>query len=193
MPTPTASGPAIGSADNPIVMMYLSPEEAEFADIDAASEEIENLFHQEYEELTIKLLPTYNMDSIRDALCNGDAHVGVLDSFTYLEITQQDCQVEAELVWSAYEDIKWGGEFLIRASDTSIQELADIEGKTLCIPDYSSTSGWVIPSLEIKAALGEPEVVFREIIEAGGHNEVPLAVFRGDCDVGSAYYDVREA
>lgn len=191
--TPTTSGLAIGSADNPIVMMYLSPEEAEFADIDAASEEIENLFHQEYPDLTIKLLPTNNMDSIRDALCNGDAHVGLLDSFTYLEITQEGCPVEAGLVWSAYEDIKWGGEFLIRASDTSIQEFADIEGKTLCVPDFISTSGWVIPSLEIKAALGDPEVVFREINEAGSHNDVPLAVYRGDCDVGTAYFDVRES
>ncbi|MBG0788795.1 MAG: TIR domain-containing protein, partial [Anaerolineaceae bacterium] len=188
--TPTTSGPAIGSADNPIIMMYLSPEEAEFADIDAASEEIENLFHQEFPDLTIKLLPTNNMDSIRDALCNGDAHVGLLDSFTYLEITQEDCNVEAKLVWSAYEDIKWGGEFLIRASDTSIQELADLEGKTLCIVEYNSTSSWVVPALEIKAALGDPETVLGDVIEVGSHTEVPLAVNRGDCDVGTAYYDV---
>lgn len=191
--TPTVSGPAIGTADNPIVMMYLSPEAAEFADVDAASEEIEDLFHQEYSDLTIKLLPTYSMESIKEALCNGDVHVGILDSLTYLEITQDGCPVEAGLVWSAYEDIKWGGEFLIRASDTSIQEIADIEGKTLCIPGFSSVSGWVLPSLEIKANLGDLETLMGEIIEVGSHDNVALDVYRGDCDVGTAYYDVRES
>jgi len=190
--TPTASAPDIGTADNPIVMMYVSPEEAEFAAVDAASEEIENLFSHEYEDLTIKLLPTYSMDSIRDALCNGDAHVGILDAFTYLEVTQEGCPVEAKLVWSAYEDIKWGGEFMIKATNIEITELADLEGKTVCIPDFESVSAWIFPSLEIKAILGDPLTVFGEIIEVGSHDGVAVAVYRGECDVGIAYYDVRQ-
>lgn len=189
---PTPSGPVIGTPNNPIVMMYVSPEDADFTTIDAAAEEIETLFHQEYEDLTLKLLPANGMNSVGDALCNGGAHVGILNAFTYVGVTEEDCPVEAKLVWSAYEDIKWGGEFMVRASDTSIQELADIEGKTLCIPDFSSISSWILPSLEIKATLGDPETVLGEIIEVGTHDGVALAVNSGQCDVGIAYYDVRE-
>lgn len=191
--TPSPAVAALGSEENPIVMMYVPLEDAEFTEIDAASEEIVQSFAQENPGLRMKLLPTYNMESIKDALCNGDAQIGILDAFTYLDLSQEGCPAEARLVWSAYEDIKWGGEFLAWASNPSIQSISDLGGKVLCIPDRSSISAWVLPSLEIKAVLGDPEMVLGGIFETGSHNDVVNALYNGECDAGVAYYDVRES
>lgn len=189
--TPEPQIPALGSAENPIVWMYVPPENLEFNDVNAAAEEIAKSFGEMNDGLIIKPIPASSITSIVDALCDGGAHLGSLDAFSYLVASNRNC-ADVKLIWSFYEDINFGGEIFFNAQNDDIETIFDLEGGTLCIPTFNSISGWVLPSLEIRATLGDPYTHFREIIEMGSHDQVVEGVYNSDCDVGTAYNDIRK-
>ena len=51
-------------------------------------------------------------------------------------------------------------------------------------PDPGSTSGYMVPLLELQEAGVEPGAT----VEAGGHPQAALAVYRGDADFGTTFY-----
>ncbi len=190
---PTPDLPTLGSAENPLVWMYVPPYDIDFNDVSAASDEIVNKFQELNPGLFIKIIPAPDETIIIDALCDGEAHIGSLNAFAFMAASSRDC-AEAKLIWSAYSDIKYGGMIFTHAH-SGITEISQLEGLPLCIPDYSSTSGWLLPSLEIQASINRaPDSFFGEIIEMGGHVQVIEEVYIGGlCDAGTAYYDARQA
>ncbi len=188
--TPTLEGSALGSADNPIVWMYIPPNDIDFNASSAAAAGVVSQFTESNPDLSMKIIPASDMVSILNALCDGEAHIGSLGGISFLAAKERGC-AEAKFIWSAYSDIKFGGMIVTRA-DSGIDEIADLEDTSLCIPNYSSTSGWILPSLEIRAAVGDPGSFFGRITEIGDHLSVIEAVDNGECEVGTAYYDARE-
>jgi phosphonate transport system substrate-binding protein len=84
----------------------------------------------------------------------------------------------------------YNGQVIARA-DSGIASLADLAGTTFCRPDPLSTSGWIIPSLEIRGAGVDPDTDLAEIVDAGSHDAVAAAVYNGDCDAGATFVDAR--
>lgn len=84
-----------------------------------------------------------------------------------------------------------GQVLLVRADEGQINELADLKGKTFCRPDPLSTSGWIIPSIELRAAGVDPDKDLAEIVDAGSHDAAVAGVYKGDCDAGASYVDAR--
>ena len=68
--------------------------------------------------------------------------------------------------------------------DSDIQSLEDLEGKKWAYPDAGSTSGYLVPFVQLKEAGITPG----ETLEAGGHPEVIRAVYNGEADFGTAFY-----
>ena len=99
---------------------------------------------------------------------------------------------DAELVATRYGSAVYNGQIFVRA-DSGIETLADLEGKTFCRPDPLSTSGWIIPSLTLKAAGVDPDTDLAQVVDAGSHDAVVSAVYNGDCDAGATYIDARSA
>lgn len=188
--TPTPEASSLGDPDNPIVWMYVPPGGYEFNEVSAAANDVVRQFQETLHGLSLKIVPAPDMSAIISALCDGNAHIGSLSAVPYLAASQQGC-AEARLIWSAYSDIRVGG-MIVVGSDSGISEIASLEGRTLCIPAYTSISGWVLPSLELKASIGDPESFFDQIIESGSHDQVIQDVYYGLCAAGSAYYDARE-
>ena len=148
-------------------------------------------FEAQYPGLVMKAIPATDKASIAEALCDGEAQIGFLGAFTYLVAAERDCG-EAKLIWDAYSGLSYGGELMVRA-DSGISSMEQLRGKTLCIPDFTSTSGWLLSSLEIRAVVGDPQAFFGQIIEAGGHMPVMENVYNGECDAGTTYNDARQA
>jgi len=187
--TPTAEAPALGSEENPILWMYIPNPDFAFNDVSSAAEEVAGSFVKKTDGLIIKLLPAPDTSAIIDALCANAVHIGSLGSFSYLSAAEQDC-AKAKLIWSAYDDIDYGG-MIFTNSASGISSIEELEGKSLCIPSYTSNSGWLLPSLEIKASIGDPYEFFGEIIEVGSHTDAVDAVYSGECYAGTAFYDAR--
>ena len=75
--------------------------------------------------------------------------------------------------------------------DSGVAELADLEGKTFGFGDPNSTSGFLIPSVEIPQ-LGysmEPGDFFGDVVFTGGHEQTIIAVNNGDIEAGVTWAD----
>jgi len=182
--------PSPGSAENPLVWMYLPRENEEFTEVNDAASRLVDSFHEQYPDLNLKAMPAPDMAAAVDALCDGEIHIAFLDAISYLVVSERGC-AEARLIWSAFSNIKFGSMVVVN-SERGIEDLSELEGGTLCIPSYNSMSGWILPSLELKGIISDPAVFFKEIVEKGTHDDVILGVYNGECDAGTAYYDARE-
>ena len=81
-------------------------------------------------------------------------------------------------------------EFLTKV-DSGINTMADLKGKSFCFVEPNSTSGYIIPNIIMKAAGINPDVDLSAVINAGGHDKVAIAVYKGDCDAGVTFVDTR--
>jgi len=75
--------------------------------------------------------------------------------------------------------------------DKGIKSLDDMKGKKFGFGDPNSTSGYLIPSIEIPAAgySMEDGGHFGEIVFTGGHEQTIVAVSNGDIDAGVTWAD----
>ncbi len=75
--------------------------------------------------------------------------------------------------------------------DSKIASLADMKGKVFGFGDPNSTSGYLIPSIEIPEAgmSMDPGTYFSEVKFTGGHEQTIIAVKNGDIDGGVTWAD----
>jgi phosphonate transport system substrate-binding protein len=86
------------------------------------------------------------------------------------------------LVTSLVITVYWS-QYLVRR-DSDIYTFGDLEGRTWAYPDTGSTSGYIVPSVELQAAGITPG----EQVEAGGHNQAVLAVLNGEVDFATSFF-----
>jgi phosphonate transport system substrate-binding protein len=76
--------------------------------------------------------------------------------------------------------------------DSGITSLEDMKGKKFGFGDPNSTSGYLIPSVEIPMATGatmDNGDYFGEVVFTGGHEQTIVAVANGDVDAGVTWAD----
>ena len=77
--------------------------------------------------------------------------------------------------------------------DAGITSLEDMQGKVFGFGDPNSTSGYLIPSIEIPQAgegiTMEPGEYFADVVFTGGHEQTIVAVNNGDIDGGVTWAD----
>ena len=75
--------------------------------------------------------------------------------------------------------------------DSGIASLADMKGKVFGFGDPNSTSGYLIPSIEIPEAgmSMKPGDYFKDVKFTGGHEQTIIAVKNGDIDGGVTWAD----
>ena len=76
--------------------------------------------------------------------------------------------------------------------ESGIGSLEDMQGKVFGFGDPNSTSGYLIPSIEIPEETGstmESDDYFGEVTFTGGHEQTIVAVFNGDIDGGVTWAD----
>ncbi|WP_425091031.1 phosphonate ABC transporter substrate-binding protein [Tropicimonas sp. S265A] len=77
-------------------------------------------------------------------------------------------------------------------ADSGVTSLEDMQGKVFGFGDPNSTSGYLIPSIEIPEITGatmESGDYFGEVKFTGGHEQTIVAVFNGDIDAGVTWAD----
>ena len=117
------------------------------------------------------------------------AQMGSLATFAYILASQKGC-AEAELVSVRFGSAFYNKQIFTRA-DSGINSIADLKGKTFCRPDPLSTSGWIIPSITLKANGVDPDTDLAQVVDAGSHDASVAGVYNGDCDAGSSFVDAR--
>lgn len=128
-----------------------------------------------------------------EAMGANKAHIGFLNTFSVL-LAQQKYGVTPVLVslrtYKGKLENFYQGQFIANKK-SNIKTLADLKGKTFCFVDPNSTSGYIIPQIVMKANGINPDKDFKATQNAGSHDNVAIAVYKGDCDAGATFVDVR--
>lgn len=176
----------LGTADHPIVWV-LTPSQDTQAVLSGA--EAITAYIEEQTGLVIEAFVATDYTAQVEAICSGEAQMAALNTFGYIRASERDC-ADAALASSRFGSTSYAGQLITQAG-SGIESVEDLVGKTFCRPDPGSTSGWIIPSLDMLAAGIDPQNDLEEIVDAGGHDGVVVAVYNGDCDAGSTFEDAR--
>ena len=173
----------LGTEENPLVWVFVPSGEVET--VTAGGEAMANLIFQETGLVVDVLVATENTGAI-EAMCSDPpkAQIGSLNTFSYIRAADQGC-AEAALVAVRYGSPTYNGQIFVR-TDSGINDISQLDGATFCRADALSTSSWIIPSIELKAA--GVEVVPKD---AGSHDGAVAGVYDGDCVAGASYVDAR--
>lgn len=187
-PTPIPEPTAVpyGTADNPIIWVLVPSQDVEA--VLAGAEGIAAAIEAS-SGLVVTPLVTTDFTAAVEAMCNGEAQMGALNTFNYIVAHQRAC-ADVGVVSLRFGTNFYAGQIVTRP-ETGIESIADLAGKTFCRPDPTSTSGWIIPSIAMRAEGINPDTDLLEIVDAGGHDGSILGVYNGDCDAGSSFVDAR--
>jgi phosphonate transport system substrate-binding protein len=100
-------------------------------------------------------------------------------------LASQQCGVSV-----AFKAIRYGfpvywAAYIVKR-DSPYTKLTDLQGKTWGYGDQGSTSGYMVPKVELAAA----GVTTGAEVQTGGHNQTVAAVYSGSVDFGTVFYSV---
>lgn len=182
---PTATeppAPAIGSPEHPIKVLFVPSVDA---NIIVTGGEVMATALAEATGLTFEVtVPTSYAATIEEMCASPADTIAFIPGLGYA-IASQLCGVDV-----AFKAIRFGypvywAEYIV-AADSEFQTLADLEGATWGYGDQGSTSGYMVPTVELAAAGITPG----EQVQTGGHNQTVTAVYNGEVDFGTVFYSV---
>ena len=198
-PAAPAAG-KLGAPDNPIVITFVPS--GDTGKITTAGTAIADCLSQ-MTGLTFKMEVGTTFAASIEAMGAEKAQVSFMNTFSVLLAEQKYGVIPALVAIRKYasNDIDpdkalagqpepfYRGQF-IAGADKGIKSFADLKGKSFCFVDPNSTSGYIVPRIVLKANGIDPDTDFSATQNAGSHNNVAIAVYKGDCDAGVTYVNV---
>jgi phosphonate transport system substrate-binding protein len=178
----------LGTEENPIIFVAVPSGETER--VLSGFDKMASLIY-ESSGLVIEPFVATDYTSAIEAMCQNPpkAHMGSLATFAYILASAKGC-AETELVSTRFGTAFYNGQFIVK-SDSDLEKLEDLKGKSWCIPYKNSTSGEIIPGMMLKGVGIDPLTDLGEIVEAGSHEAAAAGVYNGDCDFATTYVDAR--
>jgi len=170
----------LGTADNPIQVYFVPSGEA--ATIieggDVLAQALKDATGLEFEVF----VPTSYAATIEAMCAAPDSTMGFIPAAGYV-IANNRCGVDVAAAAVRFGSPVYWAQYIVRR-DSDIYVLGDLEGKTWGYGDPGSTSGYIVPSVEMK----DKGITPGEEVQTGGHNQTVLAVYNGEVDFGTTYY-----
>ena len=192
--------PELGLAENPLILA-LPPSSNSQSQIDAAKV-IDAQFTARTGYAVVTVIPD-STTALMEALEKGNAHIVLLDPFSY-ELAYQKGLVKAAYALLMEGHATYGSQFIASRkggfksyfdplTQTNTAEapvaLAQFADKKPCWSDEISPSGYVIPLV----FLNQNQVTTRPAAFVQGHPTVVRSLYAGDiCDFGATYIDARK-
>jgi len=149
----------------------------------------------EQASIQIESIKVIDYNAAVEAMRAGRAHLAWYGGKTYIKAAEiANAEAFAAGVRGGDKNAGYYSYFVVPA-DSSLKVLGDIRGKTLGLNSIGSTSGDLIPRVEIKKA-GMSDDDFKNVVYAGSHDACLLAALnkRVDvCGVSSRNFDARIA
>ncbi len=198
-PAAPAAG-QLGASDTPITMAFVPSGESGV--IATASTAIADCLNQ-MTGLTYTVQTGTSYAAAIEAMGADKAQVGFLNTFSILIAQAKYGIIPALINLRNYQtndmdpDKALGGKLepfykaqFITTATSGIKTFADLKGKTFCFVDPLSTSGYIVPRIILKANGVNPDTDFAATVNAGSHQNVAAAVYKGDCDAGVTFINV---
>ncbi len=187
---PTVAAGQLGSADKPIVITFVPS--GDVPTITKAGTDVTDCLAK-LTGLSYKIEVGTTFAASIEAMGAGKAQAGFLNTFSAILAREKYGVVPVLVALRTYKgklENFYQGQF-IDNKKTGIKSLADLKGKTFCFVDPNSTSGYIIPQIVLKANGIDPDKDLKATQNAGSHDNVAIAVYKGDCDAGATFVDVR--
>ena len=141
----------------------------------------------------VKLFTPADYDGVIQGMVGGSIDMSWLGASSYAKAYLTDPEaVEPVLVKTNLDGSFSYHSIGFARKDSGITSLADMKGKKFGFGDPNSTSGYLIPSIEIPMATGATMAngdYFGEVVFTGGHEQTIVAVNNGDVDGGVTWAD----
>jgi phosphonate transport system substrate-binding protein len=141
----------------------------------------------------VKLFTPADYDGVIQGLLGGTIDMAWLGASAYAKAYLTDPEAIEPVMVKTNLDKSYGYYAVgFARKDRDITSLADMKGKVFAFGDPNSTSGYLIPSIEIPVEIGasmESGDYFGEVKFVGGHEQTIVAVANGDVDAGVTWAD----
>lgn len=187
---PTVKAGDLGSPEKPIIIALVPS--GDVPTITKAGTGIADCLNK-LTGLTYNIEVGTNFAASIEAMGAGKAPFGFLNTFSAV-LAKEKYGVTPQLValrnYKGKPENFYQGQFIANKA-SGIKSIADLKGKTFCFVDPNSTSGYIIPRIVLKANGVDPDKDLKATQNAGSHDNVAIAVYKGDCDAGATFVDVR--
>jgi phosphonate transport system substrate-binding protein len=178
--TTTEAGPEIGSADNPIQILFVPSVSAE--EIIAGGEILKGVLEEATGLFFEVSVPTSYAATINEMCAATDNTIGFIPATAYV-LGNDLCDLEVVMKSKRFGYTEYWAEFIV-PRDSTATSIADLAGLKWAYPDAGSTSGFLVPSGMFQQGGIEPG----ESFEAGGHSATVRAVYNGEADFGTVFF-----
>ncbi|MGJ8585930.1 MAG: phosphonate ABC transporter substrate-binding protein [Marinosulfonomonas sp.] len=141
----------------------------------------------------VKLFAPADYNGVIQGLLGGSLDMAWLGASGYAKTYLSDPEAVEPILVKVNEDGGYGYYSIgFARKDSGITSLEDLKGKTFGFGDPNSTSGYLIPSIEIPEQINasmESGDYFGEVKFTGGHEQTIVAVNNGDIDAGVTWAD----
>ena len=179
---PTEAAPAIGSAEHPIKVLFVPSVDANI--ITTGGEVMAKALNEATGLNFEVVVPTSYAATIEEMCASPSDTMAFIPGLGYA-IASQLCGVDVSFKAVRFGYPVYWAEYIV-ARDSDYQTLADLNGKKWGFGDQGSTSGYMVPFVEMAAAGVTPG----EQVQTGGHNQTVTAVYNGEVDFGTVFYSV---
>ncbi|MGH8946156.1 MAG: phosphate/phosphite/phosphonate ABC transporter substrate-binding protein [Acidimicrobiia bacterium] len=179
-PGTTAGEAELGSSERPIQVLFVPSVDTQVivSGGDIMDEALTEATGLEFEVS----VPTSYAATIEEMCANPSDTMGFIPGFGYV-LASNLCGVDV-----AFKAVRFGwGVYwsqILVPRDSDIQTIEDLDGLTWAVPDLGSTSGYLVPLVQLEEAGVEPA----EVVETGGHPNAALAVYRGEADFATTFF-----
>ncbi len=122
-----------------------------------------------------------------EAMCAGRVDIAFLAPFAYV-LANQKCGADVRLV-SVRANLPFYKSQILYKADLNIKDLNDLRGKRFAFVTPASASGYLFPAALLKKRGIDPDRFFSQVLYAGGHDRVVLAIYTGSVDAGATFGD----
>jgi len=137
-----------------------------------------------------KLFAPADYNGVIEGLLGGNLDLAWLGASGYAKVYLTDPDAVEPVLVKINTDGSFGyHSFAFARKDSGITSLEDAKGKEFKFGDPNSTSGYLIPSIELEEKVGDLEGYFGEVGFTGGHEQSIVAVYNGDVDVSVSWAD----
>jgi phosphonate transport system substrate-binding protein len=123
--------------------------------------------------------------AVIEAMGSGRVDVGWLAPFAY--VIAKDKYGSDVILTTTRQGSKTYRSQIITHVDSGVAKIEDLQGKKFAFPDPASASGFLYPSAYLKERNFDPKTFFSEVVYAGGHDKVVIAVYQKSVAGGATF------
>jgi len=169
----------LGSEENPVKFHFVPSVDAKVIEENSKSFKayLEKNTPYKY-EITIP----QSYVAVVEAFGTKRADVAAFTIFGYI-LAHEKYGAEAKMTVLRHGLATYQSQFIVK-QDSNIKSLADLAGKKIAFVEPASTSGYLLPLKTLK----EKNIVPKETVFAGKHDNVVSMVYQGQVDAGATFY-----